>query len=333
MAYDEFGLFHENAEEFGIAWRGEPEVARVAVDVGDGQSISALVWGDRCPGARADPRRRAERAHLGHGRARARPPARRDRPPGPRPLVAQAGSRVLARGERRRARQGGAGPRARTRGSSSACRSAGSRAIALADRAPDLVRALAARRRDAGREPREGRARSRSSSTAPSTSRASTRSSSARCAFNPTRSESSLRRGILHNAVEDADGRWRWRYDLPRLGSGEGDDGRLIPGLDTLWDAISQYPGPLTLARGALSPVVDDADVAELMRRRPDAQSRCSRAPATASRATSPSSSPRILPQCSTGNPAARHAWKPPIMSVARVSPRSCRRAAARLET
>ena len=89
--------------------------------------------------------------------------------------------------------------------------------------------------------------------------------------FNPTRSEQSLRRGILHNAVEDADGRWRWRYDLPRLGSGEGDDGRLIPGLDTLWDAISKYPGPLTLARGSLSPVVDDADVAELMRRRPDA--------------------------------------------------------------
>ena len=49
MAYDEFGLFHENAEEFGIAWRGEPEVARVAVDVGEGQSISALVWGTGAP--------------------------------------------------------------------------------------------------------------------------------------------------------------------------------------------------------------------------------------------------------------------------------------------
>ena len=49
MAYDEFGLFHQNAEEFGIAWRGEPEVARVAVDVGEGQSISALVWGTGAP--------------------------------------------------------------------------------------------------------------------------------------------------------------------------------------------------------------------------------------------------------------------------------------------
>src|SRR5436305_1402468 len=41
-------------------------------------------------------------------------------------------------------------------------------------------------------------------------------------AFNPTRSEASLRRGVLHNAVEQPDGRWRWRYDLPRLGTGEG---------------------------------------------------------------------------------------------------------------
>ncbi len=31
--------------------------------------------------------------------------------------------------------------------------------------------------------------------------------------FNPTRSESSLRRGILHNAVQARDGSWQWRYD------------------------------------------------------------------------------------------------------------------------
>ena len=59
-------------------------------------------------------------------------------------------------------------------------------------------------------------------------------------AFNPTRSESSLRRGILHNAIEAADGRWRWRYDLPRRGSGEGDDGQVMPGLDDLWDAVER---------------------------------------------------------------------------------------------
>src|SRR5690606_35083860 len=31
--------------------------------------------------------------------------------------------------------------------------------------------------------------------------------------FNPTRSESSLRRGIVHNAVRNDDGSWQWRYD------------------------------------------------------------------------------------------------------------------------
>jgi pimeloyl-ACP methyl ester carboxylesterase len=32
-------------------------------------------------------------------------------------------------------------------------------------------------------------------------------------AFNPTRSRSSLRRGVLHNAREREDGTWVWRYD------------------------------------------------------------------------------------------------------------------------
>ena len=35
--------------------------------------------------------------------------------------------------------------------------------------------------------------------------------------FNPTRTESSLRRGVLHNAVERDDGRWVWRYQRPRI--------------------------------------------------------------------------------------------------------------------
>ena len=34
--------------------------------------------------------------------------------------------------------------------------------------------------------------------------------------FNPTRAES-LRRGVLHNAVQLEDGRWVWRYQRPRL--------------------------------------------------------------------------------------------------------------------
>jgi pimeloyl-ACP methyl ester carboxylesterase len=84
-------------------------------------------------------------------------------------------------------------------------------------------------------------------------------------AFNPTRTESSLRRGVLHNAIEQPDGRWRWRYDLPRIGENE------RPDWAPLWDDISAFSGPLTLVRGSLSPVVSDDDVVELRRRGPDA--------------------------------------------------------------
>ena len=90
--------------------------------------------------------------------------------------------------------------------------------------------------------------------------------------FNPTRSESSLRRGVLHNAIEADDGRWRWRYDLPRRGSGEGESGQVLPGLDDLWNAVERIKVPVLLVRGSTSPVVDDEDVAEVMRRNPTAR-------------------------------------------------------------
>jgi pimeloyl-ACP methyl ester carboxylesterase len=87
-------------------------------------------------------------------------------------------------------------------------------------------------------------------------------------AYNPTRSRSSLRRGVLHNARPLPDGSWAWRYDLPV--------GERVEELDhrfrDLWDAVSALTCPVLLVQGALSSVVDDEDVAEFRRRGTDAQ-------------------------------------------------------------
>lgn len=85
--------------------------------------------------------------------------------------------------------------------------------------------------------------------------------------FNPTRSEASLRRGVLHNAKALDDGQWTWRYDLPSLDRIDDLDHRFTD----LWEAVEAVAAPITLFRGDRSPVVDDEDVAELARRRPDA--------------------------------------------------------------
>jgi pimeloyl-ACP methyl ester carboxylesterase len=142
--------------------------------------------------------------------------------------------------------------------------------LALADRAPDLVRQLVLV------DVTPGVNREKSSAIAqfidgPEYFESFQEILDRTVQFNPTRTESSLRRGVLHNAIETDDGRWRWRYDLPRRGSGEGDSGQVMPGLDELWDAVEHLRVPLTVVRGGTSPVVDDADIEEVRRRKPDA--------------------------------------------------------------
>ncbi len=84
--------------------------------------------------------------------------------------------------------------------------------------------------------------------------------------FNPTRSVSSLHRGILHNAQRQDDDSWAWRYDR------RGRDGEGAPRGD-LWLDVEALTMPHLLVRGgAEGSVVDDADVAELQRRRPSSR-------------------------------------------------------------
>ena len=84
--------------------------------------------------------------------------------------------------------------------------------------------------------------------------------------FNPTRTESSLRRGILHNALQREDGSWVWRYLRFKVDRAELD-------VSALWDVIGTIEVPLMLVRGMRpQSVVDDADEAELVRRLPGAR-------------------------------------------------------------
>ena len=87
-------------------------------------------------------------------------------------------------------------------------------------------------------------------------------------AFNPTRSRSSLARGVRHNAYERPDGIWSWRYDRP----GDVRLGDLQARHANLWDAVSDLEHSILLVQGGLSPVVDDDDIAELQRRHDDTE-------------------------------------------------------------
>jgi pimeloyl-ACP methyl ester carboxylesterase len=86
--------------------------------------------------------------------------------------------------------------------------------------------------------------------------------------YNPGRTPSSLRRGILHNAIQREDGSWVWRHARSRSGATGRSTDR-----SSLWDTVSTLKVPVMLVRGLLpQSLVDDADEAELLRRVPAAR-------------------------------------------------------------
>jgi pimeloyl-ACP methyl ester carboxylesterase len=100
--------------------------------------------------------------------------------------------------------------------------------------------------------------------------------------FNPARSRSSLRRGILHNAEQQPDGTWVWRWARHRgsaapTGPAAAAEAPASPAAGTrygqLWEELSSITVPLLLARGMRpDSVLDDDDEHELLRRLPSAQ-------------------------------------------------------------
>lgn len=81
---------------------------------------------------------------------------------------------------------------------------------------------------------------------------------------NPTRSISSLRRGILHNALQRSDGSWVWRHQQHPKSE------MVSPDAGDLWVKLSELTMPVTLIRAmANGSVVDDADENEFFDRLP----------------------------------------------------------------
>jgi pimeloyl-ACP methyl ester carboxylesterase len=266
VPYDEFGLFHENAAEFGIPYAGPPAVRRVAIDLGDGRRLSSLVWGTAAPelvllhGG-------AQNAHTWDTVALALD----------RPLLCVD---LPGHGHSDRAADGTVNFHRNARDVSQAIRElapdaravvgmslGGMTTLALVQQFPELVRAAVLVDVTPGVD--ETKARAVTAFVDGPESFPNFEALLARTVeHNPTRTVSSLRRGILHNALQRSDGSWVWRYRR----FFEPDHRGAFPRFADMWDVISAMTVPLLLVRGMRSMVVNDADEAELVRRRPNAR-------------------------------------------------------------
>lgn len=272
VPYDEFSYFHENAEEFGLPYDGPPTVRREAVALDDGRHLSALVWGTEPPdlvllhGG-------AQNAHTWDTVALAlgRPLVAIDLPGHGHSDGGRHGSADLAANADDIATVVAAlAPDARAVVGMSL---GGLTALTLADRHPHLVRALVLVDVTPGVDEKKASdviAFVNGPESFPNFEEILART----VEFNPTRTESSLRRGILHNAVQRDDGSWVWRYARHRAGelSAMAEPGGL-PDRSALWEAVGRLAMPTLLARGMRSgSVVGDDDEAELRRRLPSAE-------------------------------------------------------------
>jgi pimeloyl-ACP methyl ester carboxylesterase len=279
IEYDEFGLFQENAAEYGLPYSGPPAVRRESVPVDNSRRLSALVWGTGPPelvllhGG-------SQNAHTWDTVAMAldRPLVAIDLPghghsDGPRPegqISPQGNAEDVAVTVRALA------PDAQAVVGMSL---GGLTTIGLTSVAPDLVRKVVLVDVTPGISPENAKHITdfvNGPPSFPSFDELLARTKE----FNPTRSESSLRRGILHNAVQRDDGTWVWRWARWREGIGAGGESASAPGVTParppmftdLWATVARIRVPVMLARGMLpQSVIRDEDEAELRRRVPDA--------------------------------------------------------------
>ncbi len=275
--YDEFGLFHENIAEYELDVVELPAVERVDTTVGEPgsqRSVSALRWGSG-PVEIVYLHGGAQNAHtwdtvaLGLGRpalavdlpGHGHSDWRADGAYNPMNLADDVAAVVAAHA-----------PEAQVVVGMSL---GGLTAMELAVRHPDLVRSLVM----VDITPGVNAAKTKAITDfvdGPQEFASFDDLLARTIEHNPTRSESSLRRGILHNAHPQPDGSWQWRYDRGSHARAREASTAAAPVDDTeqalspLWDHFESISCPITLVRGSLSPVVDDDDVAEARRRQPE---------------------------------------------------------------
>lgn len=278
VPYDEFSMFHENAEEHGIPYAGPPAVRREAVDLGDGRTISSLVWdGAGARGTGAQPEYvllhgGAQNAHtwdtvllaLGRPALAIDLPGHGHSDGGAKGyLDLHDNADDVAAVVRRLA------PEAKTVIGMSL---GGLTTIALAAAHPDIVRSVVLVDVTPGVNGQKSHAITafvNGPESFPDFDAILART----VEHNPTRSVASLRRGILHNAEQREDGSWVWRYARHRSLQPPPDDATRFETFQKLWDSLEQIEVPLMLVRGMRpQSVVDDDDEAELRKRVPGAR-------------------------------------------------------------
>ncbi|MEO5838527.1 MAG: alpha/beta hydrolase [Acidimicrobiales bacterium] len=275
QVYDEFSMFADNAAEAGLEWRGQPHVERRTIAVSGGRDLSALVWQPDRPADLVLLHGGAQNAHTWDTVALALN----------RPLVAID---LPGHGHSDWRDDGDYGPQNMADDVATAIRAlvpsptpvigmslGGMTALCLTTRHPSLVTKLGM----VDVTPGVDHAKAEpiiAFVTGPEFFDDFATILARTIEHNPTRTESSLRRGILHNARELDDGRWSWRYDPMRSWKRTPDDektGKTPPAPDfkPLWDEMATIRVPITLWRGAKSGVVDDADVERVLQIQPTA--------------------------------------------------------------
>ncbi len=258
--YEEFSMLRENADEVGIPWRGQPQVQRKFIKSSEGFSISGIIWGEEAPrlilihGG-------AQNAHTwdtvalaldlpllaidlpGHGHSDWRPKCDYT----PFVLADQIAEAIEHWAPEAEAVIG--------------MSLGGLTALCLAADYPQLVKRLGI----IDVTPGTDRAKAEpiiNFVSGPEVFESFEEILNRTIEHNPTRSEASLRRGVLHNSHEVEDGKWAWRYDVGRAWKDENAEESID--FSELWNKVAEITSPIHLWLGGAWSDVGDEDIKKM---------------------------------------------------------------------